>query len=313
MNVLAPQDWVADLEAEAARRGLRATFLGYGPDAPGPHADSEVFFRPDRARGWKDALAAAPDVRWLHTTSAGVDSILPLARPRGIILTESGTGYRIAMGEFVIAQMLFMAKRLGAHADGQRAGRWEPLRHEELCGRVCGIVGLGPIGLGVAERAAALGMRVIGCRRSGRPVEAVTDVVPPAGLDRLWRESDYVVLACPLTEETRRLVGPAALAAMKPTARVINIARGALVDTDALVNALESGRIAGAALDVTDPEPPPPGHALWRLPNVFLTPHTAPGDTDDLNRRKRDLFFENLARYLAGQPLLNLVDPERGY
>jgi phosphoglycerate dehydrogenase-like enzyme len=313
VKVLVPQGWVARLEDEAARRALAVSWVGYGEGGGGPAAGAEVFFRPDHAPRWQEALAAAPDVRWLHTTSAGVDPILPLAAPRGIAVTESGTVYRIAMGEFVMAQMLFMAKHLADHRDHQLAGRWQFVKHEELYGRTCGIVGLGPIGLGVAERAAAFGMPLIGCRRSGRPVEGVTDVVPPAGLARLWRESDYIVLACPLTSETRHIVGAAALAAMKSGARLINIARGALVDTEALVAALQADRLGGAALDVTDPEPPPPGHPLWRLPNVLLTPHNAPGNTDALNGRKLDLFLDNLGRYLAGQPLLNLVDPVRGY
>jgi phosphoglycerate dehydrogenase-like enzyme len=313
VNVLVPQDWIAPLKPEAARRGLKVSWVGYGPGGAGSLAGAEVFFRPDHAPGWTESLAAATDVRWFHTTSAGVDNILPLVASRGIVLTESGTVYRIAMGEFVLAQMLFLAKHLGTYRDRQSAGRWQGVQHEELHGRTCGIVGLGPIGLGVAERAAAFGMRLLGCRRSGRPAEAVTDVVAPAGLDRLWRESDYIVLACPLTPETRHLVNAAALTAMKPNARLINVARGAIVDTDALLAALQSGRLAGAALDVTDPEPLPPEHPLWRLPNVFITPHNAPGNADDLNRRKMALFLDNLALYLAGRPLLNLVDPARGY
>jgi phosphoglycerate dehydrogenase-like enzyme len=313
VNVLVPQDWIAPLKSESARRGLKVSWVGYGPGGADDLAGAEVFFRPDHAPGWTEALAAAPDVRWFHTTSAGVDNILPLTSPRGIALTESGTVYRIAMGEFVLAQMLFLAKHLGTYRDHQSAGRWQGVQHEELSGRTCGIVGLGPIGLGVAERAAAFGMRLLGCRRSGRPAEGVTDVVAPAGLGRLWSESDYIVLACPLTPETRHLVNAAALAAMNPTAHLINVARGAMVDTGALVAALQSGRLAGAALDVTDPEPLPPEHPLWRLPNVFITPHNAPGNAKDLNDRKRALFLDNLDLYLAGRPLLNLVDPARGY
>ena len=313
MRVLVPDFWVPMLEPEAARRGMRVEWMAYGEGRAGPFPGAEVIFRPDYARFWKEALAAAPDVRYFHTTSAGVNDILPLTAPRGITLTESGTVYRISMGEFVLSVMLFMAKRLGEHWEHFRAGRWQHLKHEELAGLTCGIVGLGPIGLGVAERAAAFGMRILGCRRSGLPVEMVTDVVPPDRMDRLWRESDYLVLACPLTPETRRVVNAETLARMKPTARLINIARGGLVDTDALVEALRAGRIGGAALDVTDPEPLPADHPLWRLPNVFLTPHNAPGETDPLLRRKLELFLDNLQRYLAGQPLLNLVDVARGY
>ena len=313
MQVLVPDFWVPMLEAEAVRRGISVTWVPYAEGRTGPFPGVEVFLRPEGSRQWQEAFAAAPDVRYFHTTSAGVDGILPLVAPRGITLTESGTVYRIAMGEFALALMLFAAKRLGEHYENFQAGRWQPLVHGELAGQTCGIIGLGPVGLGVAERAAAMGMRVIGCRRNGQPAERVADVVPPAGLGRLLRESDYVVLACPLTPETRRLVGAEALAQMKPSAVLINIARGGLVDTHALAAALKAGRIGGACLDVTDPEPLPPNHALRHLPNVFLTPHIAPGDAKPLLRRKLELFLENLARYLRGEPLLNLVDPARGY
>jgi phosphoglycerate dehydrogenase-like enzyme len=209
--------------------------------------------------------------------------------------------------------MLFAARRLGEHLLNARAGQWTGLIHSELHGRTLGIIGLGPIGLGAAERALAFGMNVIGCRRTGEPIECVREVVPPDRLDELLGRSDFVALACPLTEQTRGLIGRAELHAMKRTAWLINIARGAIVQTDELVAALQNGVIAGACLDVTDPEPPPAGHPLWTLPNVLLTPHNASGDSPDLRRRKVEYFVENLRRYLADQPLMGLVKPQQGY
>ena len=145
------------------------------------------------------------------------------------MLSESGQVYRICIGEFVLAQMLFAVKRLGMLWDNHRAHGWTGQTHGELFGRTVGIIGLGPIGLGVAQRARGFGMRVVGCRRTGQPIEDVREVVPPERLDWLLGQSDFVVLACPLTAATRGLIGREALARMKPSAWLFNIARGAIV------------------------------------------------------------------------------------
>jgi phosphoglycerate dehydrogenase-like enzyme len=312
-KMLIPPNWVQEVEAELKARGLDVELVEYDRNRTGPFPGVEIFFRGEGAEAWTQALANAPDVKWFHTTSAGVDGIISHTRPRGIILTNSGEVYRSCIGEFVLGLMLYAARRLGEFHDQTRARVWRHLKQSELQGKVVGIIGLGPIGLGVAERAAALGMRIIGARRVPEPLEMVTDVVSGDNLGRLLSESDFVVLACPLTSRTRGMINAAAFAQMKPTAWLINIARGALVDTNALVDALREGRIAGACLDVTDPEPLPPEHPLWGFPNVLITSHCASGSTDELQRRKVELLVSNLERYLSAQPLCGLVDYEREY
>lgn len=313
LKVLVPPNWLEPMERAIRARNLQAELVPFDEQRCGPFPGVEVFFRGEGAWNWKQILAGAPDVKWLHLTSAGVEHSLDVVRQRGLLLTESGEVYRICIGEFVLAQMLVAVKRLNEHARRQERQEWAGLRHEELFGRTVGIIGVGPIGLGVAERAKAFGMRVLGVRRSGQPATPVDEVLPPAQLDRLLAESDFVVLACPLTAETRGIISAAALAKMKPSAWLCNIARGALVDTEALVAALHEGRLAGACLDVTDPEPLPPGHPLWEMPNVFLTPHNASGDTPASRQRKVDWFVDNLGRYLAGRPLEGRVDVAREY
>jgi len=313
MRVLVPTRWLDGVSAELAARGVRAELVPYDRHHTGPFPGVEVFFRGEWAEAWTEALANAPDVRWLHTTSAGVDFIIPHTQPRGITLTESGEVYRIAIGEFVLALMLYGARRLGEFRDQTRDGVWRPHGGQELAGATVGVIGLGPIGLGAAERAAALGMRVIGLRRSGAPIELVRDVVGPDRLHHLLSESDYVVLAAPLTDETRGMIDARAFLLMKRTAWVINIARGGLIDTEALVEALRQRRIRGACLDVTEPEPLPEGHPLWGLPNVLITSHSASGDSPALAQRKVKLLVDNLQRYMAGQPLTGVVDYSRQY
>jgi phosphoglycerate dehydrogenase-like enzyme len=185
----------------------------------------------------------------------------------------------------------------------------------ELCGKTVGIIGMGHIGAAVAQRARAFGCRVLGIRRSftARGPDAVADeAVPPSDLDYLLGESDFVVIAAPLTPETRGLIGEAQLRAMKPSACLINVARGAIVDEPALIRALKEGWIAGAGLDVFVREPLPPESELWDLENLILTPHIS-GGTEIYSLRATEIFCANLRRYLAGQPLENVVDPNRGY
>lgn len=313
MKVLVPDRWLDRIRSAAEGRGVEVEPVVYGEGAEGPFPSVEVFFWAWPSSVRREAFAAAPDVRWVHSASAGVDALVPLVRERGVRLTESGACYRIPIGEFVMAAMLDAACRLGDHHAAHARGEWEGFGHTELAGRTVGIVGLGPIGLGVAERAAAFGMNVIGCRRSGRPVENVTDVVAPDGVARLWRESDYIVLAAPLTTETRGIVDAEALAMMKPSGVLINIARGALVDTDALLAALWDGRPGRAILDVTDPEPLPEAHPLWEAPGLLITSHTAGGGDAPLCGRLADRLVENLARDARDEPLPGVVDLEREY
>jgi phosphoglycerate dehydrogenase-like enzyme len=259
-------------------------------------------------------------VRWLHTASAGVDHVVTPAlreafhyRP-GLILTDSGPAFGICMGEFVLAWMLAVAHRLPTLLEQERQRMWKWVVQEELYGQTVGIIGLGPIGRGVAERCKAFGMRTLGLRRRQEPVPGVDMVYTEVeGLATLLRESDWVVIAAASTTETRHLIGANELAQMKPTARLINVARGALVDEAALITALQEGKLAGACLDVFAKEPLPPESPLWELPQVFVTPHTSPGWTDGLRRRQFDLFLRNLRHSLAGEPLEGVVDIARGY
>jgi phosphoglycerate dehydrogenase-like enzyme len=183
---------------------------------------------------------------------------------------------------------------------------------DELADKTLLLIGFGAIGEAIAQRAAAFGMRVLASRRKPVPAPGVSLVVGPDGWRDLLPEADFVVLAAPLTAETRAMFGEAELARMRPTSYLINIARGAILQTDALIAALNGGQIAGAALDVTEPEPPPPDHPLWGARNIWITPHisfSSPRTAD----RMLAIFLENLGRYARGEPLINVVDKQVGY
>jgi D-2-hydroxyacid dehydrogenase (NADP+) len=263
----------------------------------------------------------APRLRWVQLTSAGVDRMLegPLGYEGLTITTASGI-HAIPIGEYVMAMMLAFAKGLPAAMRSQVERTWRPYLAEELHGKTVGIVGLGAIGGYVAKLAKADGMRVLAIRRSaGRRASGeefglpdVDELLPPSDLVYLLGESDYVVIAVPLTPESRGLIGAEQLRAMKPSGRIVNIARGAVIDEAALTRALKEGWIAGAALDVFEQEPLSAGSELWALENVVVTPHIS-GGTPVYMDRCVELFCENLRRYLDGEPLRNTVDPERGY
>jgi phosphoglycerate dehydrogenase-like enzyme len=231
------------------------------------------------------------------------------------VLTNGRGVFSPALAEFALAALLFFAKDLRRLVESQREGRWDPFEMQALAGRTLGVVGFGDIGRAVAARARPLGMRVLALRR--RPELSRQDplVDEPLAVDQLpelMSRADDVVVAAPLTPQTAGLVGREAIAAMKPTAVLVNVGRGPTVDEAALVDALAGGRIRGAALDVFETEPLPPGHPLWRLPNVLLSPHCAdhvPGWVEAAMRP----FLDNLERFRRGQPLENVIDKARGY
>ncbi|NWF79556.1 MAG: D-2-hydroxyacid dehydrogenase [Chloroflexi bacterium] len=271
-------------------------------------------------RWWTDrsilaqVLAAAPTVRWLHTPSAGVDHLLiPLVLERDITLTNSAGVHAIPIAEFVLALLLSQVKQLAGYRAAQAERRWDrELAPQELFERTLLILGLGGIGQAIASRASAFGMRVWGSRRTPRPLPGVERVVGPDAWRTLLPAADVVVVAAPLTPETRGMVDAAAFAAMRRTAYLVNIARGPIVDEGALLTALRAGQIAGAALDTFEQEPLPPEHPLWRLPNVTITPH-ATANSPRMHERQIALFLENLRRFQGGAPLLNIVDKAVGY
>jgi phosphoglycerate dehydrogenase-like enzyme len=258
----------------------------------------------------------AEGVAWVHSRWAGIEKLLfPALVESGATLTNGRGSFAESLAEFVMAAVLFFAKDLRRMRRSQAQGRWDPFDPEWARGKTLGIVGYGEIGRAVAARARAFGMRVIGLRR--RPQQSAGDplldeVLPLEQRLSLMQRADYVVVATPLTPETRGLIGEAEIRAMKPSALLMNVGRGPCVDEAALVRALEAERIRGAALDVFEQEPLPAGHAFYRLDNVLLSPHCAdhvPGWLDDAMA----LFLENLERFRRGEPLLNVVDKRAGY
>jgi phosphoglycerate dehydrogenase-like enzyme len=261
-------------------------------------------------------LALAPAVRWIHSRSAGVEYLMfPAITKSAVPLTNARGVYSSALGEFVMAAVLFFAKDLRRMLKSQAAGTWDPFDVDWAQGKAMGIVGYGDIGRAAAERARAFGMRVLALRRdveAARGDPLVDEVFPLDRRGDLMAASDYVVVAAPLTPETRGLVGAAEIAAMRPSAVLINVGRGPVVDEAALVAALQEGRIRGAALDVFDKEPLPADHPFYRLENVLLSPHCADNTPGWLESSMR-FFLQNLERFRKGESLLNLVDKTRGY
>ncbi|MEX2582773.1 MAG: D-2-hydroxyacid dehydrogenase [Gemmatimonadota bacterium] len=269
----------------------------------------------EAARGGGDRL------RWVHSASAGVGgSLYPAMRDSTVVLTNSAGIHAEPMAETVIGMIHYFARGLDFAVHGQRQRRWENEPFEatdtvvrELAGATVGILGYGGIGQAVGRRAAALGMRVLAFRRSrADPDPAAEQVSGSAGLGRLLRESQYIVLALPRTRETEGLLDPDRIASLRPDAVVINVGRGELIHEEALTEALQEGRIRGAGLDVFAREPLPESSPLWGLPNVLVTPH-ASATTHRFWKRQLDLVLENLRRYESGEPLLNTVDKSAGY
>lgn len=264
-----------------------------------------------------DLPALAPRLRWLQLTSAGAEQpLISQLIQRGVTVTTASGIHAVPIGEFVIGLMLAFAKGLPRALRKQMERAWLPYLPDELQGKTVGILGAGAIGGQVARYAKVLGMRVIATRRSGQGrkarLGAVDELLPSSQLPRLLSESDYLVIAVPLTKETHHMIGEKELRAMKPSAILINVSRGAVVDEEALVRALKEGWIAGAGLDVFEQEPLPSHSELWGMDNVTITPHVA-GSFPQYMERAVDLFCDNLRRYLAGEPLLNVVDLRRGY
>jgi len=269
----------------------------------------------------REAIARAPRLRWLHCSGHAVGHF-PLAdlAARGVVVTNSRGIQSVPIAEHVMACLLALARRLPQALRDQQERVWRPnaLTGETspwlLAGRTIGIIGMGTLGEAIAVRAKAFGMRVIGMRRNperGTPA-GVDEVIGPSDRARLLAEADVVVIAAPFTRETNRLLDAGAIAGMKAGAIVINIARGQLIDEAALAEALESGRLGGAALDVFTAEPLPPDSPFWSMPNVVVTPHNSgfrAGHFDAVI----DLFAENLARFERGVDLLNVVDLQAGY
>ena len=267
-----------------------------------------------------DVLEKAGKLRWIQWLGAGVERCVqqPLIRQRRPLITNLQRAAGGSMAEHVLGMMLVLSRKLNYFLAEQQRGHWaassgDMPRLQDLEGRTVLIVGLGGIGTEVAKRAHAFGMRVIATRASGRTgPDYVSYVGLPDELLALAKDADFVVNCAPLTQQTTGVFNAQFFAAMKPTAYFISVGRGRSTVTADLIAALQGQRIAGAALDVTDPEPLPTDSALWRMPNVMITPHVS-GDTPVADELRIAVVRENLRRYVAGEPMLSVVDIERGY
>lgn len=262
----------------------------------------------------RPAWPAADVMRWVHTASAGVDRVaFPELLNSDVVLTNSRGVFDVPMAEYVLATVLAFAKDLPATLRLQQGRIWGHRETERLAGRHAVVVGSGPIGRAIGRLLRAVGMRVDLMGRTERTDDPEFGMVhAQAALSGLAPETDYLVLAAPLTDQTRGMVDGTLLSALPPHARLVNVGRGPLVVTDDLVAALREGRLAGAALDVFETEPLPADSPLWDTPGVVVSPHMS-GDVHGWRGELVTVFIENFTRYCRGQPLHNVVDKTRGY
>ncbi len=305
-------------EEEAALRAMVPADreLLFLRETPGPEmlAETEALLGkipPER-------LKEAPGLRWLQLESAGTEGYRdPALLPKGAALTNASGGYGPGIAEHMLAMLLALQKRLPEYWENQRGPRrWESRgKVAGIEGSTCLILGLGDIGSCFGKRMKALGATVLGARRlPGEKPEWLDELVPMTDLDRALPRADVVALCLPGTPETAGLMDGTRLARMKPGGILLNVGRGTAVDSDALARLLESGHLAGAGLDVTEPEPLPPEHPLWSAPGALITPHISGYyHFEGTRRRIVALATENLRRYLAGEELLNQVDYATGY
>lgn len=258
--------------------------------------------------------AQAPNMKWIQVLGAGVDYLLPLDwLPAGVQLTTNHGAHVPKAAQSGLMAILMVHGQLPRLAHNQRNRRWERIFTPVVAGRTLLVVGVGHIGGGIATQAKQLGMKVLGIRASGRPHPDVDEMHGIDALMALLPRADIVILNAALTPGTKTMIGKEQFDAMKPGAGFINMSRGELVDSEALDAALRSGHLSSALIDVAHPEPLPSDSPLFDTPNLFITPHVLSDDIDQYVPRTLDIFFENIRRHLAGEPLRNAVDVQRGY
>ena len=262
-----------------------------------------------------ELLGLAPNLKWIQAITAGVDN-LPLKEinDRGIILTNARGIHKIQMAEFAMAAMINFARNFHQMHRNQINGLWDrSVPQAEIYGKTVGIIGLGSIGEEIARKASFFGMRVLGVRKNPRPIEYVDRVYEIEEMDKVFRESDYVINLLPLTAETHKLIDRRYFGSMKKTACFINIGRGPTVNQTDLVDALKSNQIAGLVADVYEEEPLPEDSPLWQLENVILTPHIA-GVSPNYVKRAMDVITHNLRVYVGQSgEMMNVIDCSSGY
>lgn len=263
-----------------------------------------------------ELVRAGKRLRWIHAQSGGVEGYLFAEIVESdITLTNAKIIQGPEIADHALALLLSLTRGLNRIIARRASEEWTPTRYQpiELRGKTALIIGLGGIGVQIALRASACGMKVLGVDPEDVPyLDSVDRVVKPDQLPEVLPIADVIFVSAPLTSRTRGMMGPAEFAAMKPGAFLINVSRGEIIQTEALVQALGDGRLGGAGLDVTDPEPLPKGHALWKFENVVITPHIA-GVSDGIPARRVELTKENLRRFARGLPLVNVVDKKKGY
>jgi len=293
--------------------------IGNSPDAfKNAAASAEVIFN------WSGSLSLirevflmSPAVRWVHSRSAGLErTLFPELIASDVIMTNGSGVFSPSLGEFALGAILYFAKDFRRMIRNQMAGVWEPFDVLPIAGQTVGIVGYGDIGRAVATRVRAMEMKVLAVKRHV-PAKSNSDpladqIYGPDYLIEMLSRCDYVVVAAPSNAETLGLIGEAEFAAMKPSAVIINVGRGPVIDEHAMIKALSEHKIKGAALDVFDEEPLPKGHPFYRLENVLLSPHCADHTPDWLDNAMR-FFIAQFERFHRGEPLLNVVDKKLGY
>ena len=271
------------------------------------------------AIGWKfpDGLfERLPDLRWVQSISVGVDNwVYDSTMKSDVIVTNTKGLYATEVAEYICWAMLTLSRRYHEAMHNQHKRRWLQLAGRSLAGKTVGIAGMGAVGCAAAKNARALGMRVVGlCRSTDSPraKEVADAVISTQDMTGALGELDFLVVCLPVTNQTRGLFGQAEIAALKPGAILVNAARESIVDYRAVTDALKSGHLAGAALDVFEKEPLPRRSSLWKNDNIIVTPHVG-AFTKEYKAKVSDLICENIGRFLAGQPLRCVVDRGKGY
>jgi phosphoglycerate dehydrogenase-like enzyme len=313
-----------EFKAVAARAGNSVAFMTL-PEGQGARLsradceridciflDRDIRFNEQLDAAYKEAVVAAPHVKWIHYTSSGIGQQFFISEldAKGVTLTSSTGSNAEPVAQTGFTGLLMLARGFPTYIEGQHRHEWRALRGaalpDDLRGQTLLLIGVGAVGTAFAGYARAFGLKVIGVRRSPlKPGEPVDELHPPSRLPELLPRADWVVIACPLAAETRNLIDADAFKRMRKGARLINIARGEVVDEAAMIEAIRDGHLAGAALDAHRQEPLPADSPLWDLPNVIISPHNASASTGN-EKRCAEMFIANFGHWLRGEPMFNV-------
>ncbi len=310
---LTPERYAAAAKRHpTAARRLQPSFGWNTEDFGAAMRDVEVLVAWDLPT--RGLASQAPKLKWIHIIGAGVEHLMPMDwLPPGVTLVNNKGVHAVKAGEYGLMSLLMLNASMPALQTHQRGKRFEQIYATPIGGKTVVVVGVGSIGGAVARAAKRAGLRVLGVNRHGKKAAGVDRMYRTRDIDKALPQADFVFVATPLTAETRNLLDARRLDLLKPTAGLVNVGREPVVDYAALATKLRAGTLAGAILDVFDPEPLPAQSPLWDTPNLIVTPHVSSDDGASYIPLTLDLFFENMARYLAGKPLKNRVDAALGY